>query len=133
MLLKDTLKQQELLNEFPGAQEDTKECAILLEGADLKDMEWLLAAEDFSKYSLDNLSINGGAAKNYASVVSALICDLECMAALKINVLSVPKHWVSAATAVIAGCNIYPKAMLCGAKGVGKYVYYMISMCALHI
>lgn len=118
--IKAALTQLKMSEEFNvAAAEASFECVLLLEGYDQSRLEWLLAAEDFSKYSSGTTAVYGESFSNYVSVQTAVLCDHASMALLGVDTMTVPKTWITVAAAVTAD-NKDPKIMLAGAKGVGK-------------
>lgn len=105
--------------EFTSAGSASEECVLLLEGYDPESLEWMLAAEDFSKYSSERTSIYGARHTNHVAVHTAVLCDAHSLRLLGIDGMTVPKTWASAATQVTEDA-IELRAVVAGAKGVGK-------------
>lgn len=124
--LSSALRQAHAANEFDTvAICGTNQCILLIEGYDVKSLEWMLAAEDFTRYNTSGTSIYGQVYSNYMSVQTAVLCDQESMCLVGADTLSVPTTWVSAASAVASELSD-SRTVIAGAKGVGKYVLYIL-------
>lgn len=95
---------------------------LLLEGVDVEEQEWLVAAEDQKPFSLFPVPRAGVDTTHptCCKLDSALVATATGMLALGIETTNIPPDWVAAADSVIGRVASAPCTVICGAKGVGK-------------
>ena len=113
---------------------DASTCIIFVEGIALEEQEWMVAAEEQrfanakSPSSADVSEVQLPREGEYVSVQSAAIGDTSAMRNVGIDSTYLPPSWITATDALLSyspsvdepSSPISPKALLCGAKGVGK-------------
>lgn len=119
------LKRQNLDEEFQlrntlELEHNTEIIMLLIEGISWESLEWLEAAEDFSKYLncnenvLDSLLV--------VKVGGAVLCDIHGIQHLGVKYTMFPDCWSTASDVL---CHNYQQGLkieapICGAKGSGK-------------
>ena len=98
----------------------TDTCMLLLEAIDIDNSEdWMLKAEDFSKYKL-SYNTHTTEAANRLHLSSLLLGDAAAMTQCCLEHCEFPPQWVEAVDKVCRDLKTCPRTVLCGAKGVGK-------------
>lgn len=95
---------------------------LLLEGVDVEEQEWLVAAEDqrpFSLFPIPRAGVDTTHPK-CCKLDSALVASATGMQTLGIETTNIPPDWVAAADSIIGRAASAPCTVICGAKGVGK-------------
>lgn len=92
-------------------------CALLIEGIPYEQQEWLVAAEDHSKYlPIEQNSIH------YISAKTAVISTSSLLLKKGIDSISLSPTWANGAEGCLDNISkqTSPRVIVCGAKGVGK-------------
>ena len=90
---------------------------LLIEGIPLHEQEWLVAAEDQRPYC----ESDDGDGTKYVRVESGLLGTAEALSTLGIDHTSFAPDWRAASQQVLDALpTMSPRAIVCGAKGVGK-------------
>lgn len=102
-------------DEHPISSNDN---VILIKGYEFEDLEWLEAAEDYSKYSQD--IINTSLITDTWSFSSGVISRLSCFST--IEPMTLHSSWITSSDSMIQHISrgMNTKTLFCGAKGVGK-------------
>jgi hypothetical protein len=118
------------------AMEGIFECVFLVEAIDPEEMEWILAAEDYSLFATaetnhSSLGTNCAGASDLERaeqglrLKSAAIGDASFIKSLRIDTTLIPKSWVSSCNKILETPN-QTKTVIYGPKGVGKYVFIQL-------
>jgi hypothetical protein len=120
------LSEVQNTEENPIFGTSTETCLLLIEAMDVDNSDdWMLKAEDYSKYKQSyNAEISGRLRllrpTSRLHLSTLLLGDAAAMTQCCIEHSVFPADWVDAVDRVCKDIKSCPRALLCGAKGVGK-------------